>query len=245
MIRVMQWCLPILVTAIAVAAIAQSRDSQSRDSRSRNRSSQQSDGSRSSSTQPAETAAPEPAPVFTSAPTKKGSVVAPVRGASQEYEVISQRNIFMKRQAFTPRPSTPPTTRPSPPPSLFDESPSASAWALTGTAIVNGERVAFLENTRTGDTMLATIGTSIASIKVIAIDSDGIEIGKEGHTQRVAVGVQLDGSSRASYSGSGMNSSTPSTQPSGGSSSGTGSPGGSADSIEERMRARRRQEEGK
>lgn len=241
--RAMLWCIPVLVTAIAVAAFAQSRDS-----RSRSRTSQRGETLRApASTQPSEAPVPEPTP----APAKGASQVAPARGASQDYDVISQRNIFARRQAFTQRASTPPppTTRPATPPSLFDESPSAAAWALTGTAIIDGERVAFLENTRNGDTMRATVGAAIASIKVLAIDSDGIEIGRDGQSQRVAVGTQLDGSSRQAPSGSGFLSTTPSTRPSGDSTNAggasTGGGGASTDDLVERMKARRRQEEGK
>lgn len=252
---------PIIMVAVAGVAIeavawAQSSDHKSRSRRSSQRSESSQRGESSSSrppaTQPVGASAapssqdPKPAASPAAKSPASSSSLAPARGTLDSYDIVVQRNIFLRRpeQAFQPRPIPTPTTRPAtPPPSLFDDSPTSASWVLTGTAIVDGERVAFLENARTNETTRVKAGSSIGSLKVIVVDNEGIGFGRDGRTQRAAVGLQLDGSPRGSGGSSNLLSTTPTTAPSGDGAASGG--GGSESDMVERMKARRRAEEGK
>jgi len=170
----------------------------------------------------APTTQPSTQPAASSA---KPSSLAPPARPRDRYDVLVQRNIFMRHEGGPgrSRSSDGPTTRPS----------RNESWLLTGTAILDDRSVAFVENTTTGAAKRLKVGDLIDGNRVAKIESAGVDIEAGGGTRRVALGASFDGSA------------APTTMPSpAGVDGGAAGEGGSSSeaSILERLRARRNQE---
>ncbi|MEX0775581.1 MAG: hypothetical protein WD042_07680 [Phycisphaeraceae bacterium] len=104
----------------------------------------------------------------------------------ERYDVVVQRNIFTRVHS-SGRTSRRVVTPPAP------ELPAARYWVLSGTALTSDERVAFLENTRTGATVRAHEGDATEAGRITQVDRDSIELDANGQRSTVAIGLTLDG----------------------------------------------------
>lgn len=111
----------------------------------------------------------------------------PQRRPWTDYNVIAQRNMFTRRGVAVSRP-----------PSLFEGintqvRVTPTYWVLAGTAILAGDRVAFLEDTGTRATIRAREHdtTPMGRITRIAIDHIRLDTGREERV--VKIGTTLSG----------------------------------------------------
>lgn len=137
-----------------------------------------------------------PAPAQTTRPAEPASRdrTAPARNkpSFESYDIVVRRNIFSASTAgsATPVPSgaTQPGVSTQPAPRT-----GAAAWVLTG-VVTHGDRsIAFVENTATGTTTRVREGETIASLHVVRIDSQRIELEADGSSRMVSIGSSLDG----------------------------------------------------
>ena len=120
---------------------------------------------------------------------------------------------------------------------------SSRNWVLSGTALLANNRVAFLENTRTGTTILLHEGDATDAGRIVRIDSDHFDLGADGQIVSIPIGSGLDGTPRetvaATQPTSGPADVTGDTQPS---DADAAAPTPPMSSVEAAMRARREQE---
>ncbi len=175
------------------------------------------------------------APATQPAAATRPSSITPLRRPVAQYEVISQRNIFLRHAVHEAGTSSYQPHREPPP-----------TWVLTGIALVGSERVAFLENSRTGATQRLQAGQTLAGLRLERIEPQFIELaGLAGPAHRINLGDVIAAEVTPATTGAGaaitaaagtlsVNSEAtelvPTTAPS------------SESSILERMKARRSQE---
>lgn len=155
----------------------------------------------------------------------------------ERYELLLERNLFLKDR----RPAPPQSERTARPPDA--PPPVESLYVVIGLVEEDGGQVrAHVEDRRTGELLLLNPGDAIAQGVIESVDLDGV-VYKAGEEQtRIAVGQDLRGQTGAPPA-------TPSAQPSSSSGdsagSGNGSPSEAEMSIIERMRQRRMQQGGR
>lgn len=171
--------------------------------------------------------------------------------ARDAYDVIYRRNIFRRGggsyDGSSGVASTAPASQPATAPLYTQPSNSASNFVLTGTVVQDKERVAFIENTRDGVTLLVRVGDMTAGGKVLAVNPQGVKVQTREGTREVMVGDGLDGLAAGPMTR--PSSAEAGSTPGAGTGGGTGeaapavSPGEAA--LLERMKARRAAELGK
>jgi hypothetical protein len=162
----------------------------------------------------------------TSAPAPGGT-----RAASfSDYQLILDRNMFSRdrssgRGRYTPSFSRPSSPSPGP---RYDY-----ALVLTGVIQQDGLQIAFIEDTRSGETYRVAAGTAIAGGVVKSVSMEGIEFSQDDSVRKCAVGDSITGVAGAASR----------TADSGVATGATSAPSDSAtNSVLERMRLRRLQE---
>ena len=162
------------------------------------------------------------------------SPVSGNKAAWDDYRLIVERNIFSRDRVAPSRGDR----------SAYGRSASAageSGLTLTGVAVQGELRVAFIEDSRTGEMVRATVGQAIGSGVIAAVRLDGVDYRRDGTTQTINIGESLSGSSATTEP-----SLSASSQPAGAEAAGAeATPAkapSSANSVEERMRLRRLQE---
>jgi len=110
---------------------------------------------------------------------------------------------------------------------------------LRGTMGRGTDYVAFIEDSRTGTTQVCQAGDTVGQANVTAVGRDGLTYEMNGQTVQAAIGDYVGGT--ASGAPAPSTGAAPGTAP----AEPTAAPSGGAMSIEERMRQRRLQEEGK
>jgi hypothetical protein len=103
------------------------------------------------------------------------------------YKVISERSVFLRdrrpRERRAER-SAPPVVR-----------PPERDYVLTGVAGQGQERLAFIENTRTGETLRLRRGSEVAGGRITEIAMEHVTFEKNGAGTRVELGLSLGGTS--------------------------------------------------
>lgn len=165
---------------------------------------------------------------------RRGSqrAVASPAPAGNDYRVIYERNIFLKDR--TPRPVRrwePPRHTPAPP-------PPPRQIVLTGVTIREKVKLAYFEDSTTGDLVKAMAGDTIQDAKIVDVLLDGVEIELKGEKKCLAIGMSILGNGPVDMSSASTSGSTGSSASS--STDSTSSSGG--DDILERMRKRRQKE---
>lgn len=182
----------------------------------------------------------------------------------KQYAVVYEKSIFLRDHPTFYAASR--EARPDAP-AAAPRRPEES-YVVTGIALQEGRRVAFIENTDTGETRRVLDGESVANGKVVSLDPDALEFELAGKRTRVAIGRNLAGDVVFTRPAPPPVTAAASTTPGGGSGAtsrpaGGGMPPGplgpagappatgAADpnnpnlSVEERMRLRRRQSGGR
>ena len=137
------------------------------------------------------TTAPSRAATDTTAPARMAPD-APAKAATpgntkptwDDYRIILDRNIFARDR------SAPSATHRSIAPST---PPVEESIVLTGVAVRGDARVAFFENTRTGETVRAVPGGVLAGGSVSAISLDSVDYRAGEATRTISVGQNLAG----------------------------------------------------
>ena len=109
-----------------------------------------------------------------------------------QYGVILERNIF-SRERGRREPETPRVERNVPPPP-----PPQKNYVLIGISRWGEEYIAFVENTRYGDTQIYRIGNTVADMKIKHITLDNIELQKDAKTITIQIGSDLTGGEHTS-----------------------------------------------
>jgi hypothetical protein len=155
------------------------------------------------------------------------------------YAILADKNIFVRNR---------PPTR-----TITNRGPSSprrteEAFLLTGFALQEGRRVAFIENTATGSTQRLLPGDSIAGGKVVAVEFESILFESGSRQVRVEIGRNLLGDrftpatpTTGVTNGAGGSTTAPVAAPG---VPGTPLPGDANLSPEEKMRLRRQQQMG-
>lgn len=157
------------------------------------------------------------------APPASPAATAP---SFDDYQLILDRNMFSRERSSGRSRSGPSFTRTGP---MSRPAPAKYDFALVLTGVVeqDGLDVAFIEDTRTGETFRVTAGTAIAGGVLKSVSMEGVEFGEGENVKKFAVGESITGvsggTSRPSVSASGPGDS-------------------SVNDILERMRLRRLQE---
>jgi len=159
------------------------------------------------------------APASQSAPA-----VVPVVNWDQ-YRIILDRNIFSRDRSLPSGRSRPVFSRPAAP-------PAGQSFVLTGVAVQAEVSEALFEDSRTGETVWASVGQDVGGGTVVGICLDGVDYRVGDQTRRIALGETLSGVVAE------LGSSSASSQPAGT----TSAPAGEASDLLERMRQRRLQE---
>jgi hypothetical protein len=170
----------------------------------------------------------------------------PRQNYGDRYNVLSERNIFM-RERGRPAPSSRPRNDYS---SQSQPAPVPEAtYVLTGIVLEEGQYRAYVEEAGTGRVHRLAVGDAIARGHVLEIDIDAIAYSSNGKGTWVSIGNDLLGKpfsgfpsalSRYLSSGAGSTTGPSTTGPSAGSSLPI-DPNSPNLSIEERMRLRRLQ----
>lgn len=143
----------------------------------------------------------------------------------ERYDVIVQRNIFLRERRRPSEPTTAPAPAPPPP-------PPESGYALVGIVLEDGAYRAYFERRPSGGVVRLSIGDPVARGIIAAIEIDAVLYQSEQGSNWVELGQDLSGRGAVAAT-------TPAT-----SSGGGGSPDEPGLSIEERLRRRRAQELG-
>ncbi len=113
-------------------------------------------------------------------------------GFMNQYGLILERNIFTRdRGRREPEPSRV-ERNVAPPP------PPQKSYVLIGISRWGDEYIAFVENTRYGDTQMYRIGNTVAEMKIKHITLDNIELEKDAKTITIQVGSDLTGGAQTS-----------------------------------------------
>jgi hypothetical protein len=115
---------------------------------------------------------------------------------------------------------------------------------LTGIVTSGDLCVAFVENTSTGATIRVRAGDTVASMRMVRIESQKLELEAGGSTRSVAIGFSLDGSEPPTSIGT-TASTNPSTSPEGNANAASDdrpAPSASELSTIEKLKARRAKE---
>ncbi|MBN1844260.1 MAG: hypothetical protein JW810_01165 [Sedimentisphaerales bacterium] len=118
--------------------------------------------------------------------------VAAQRGPGQDefsrrYGVIVERNIFTRDRGRRNQPT--PTRQESRPAPVVPE----KSYVLRGVSLWGSEYIAFVENTRYGETHMYRVGNTILEGKITRITLDSIEVAKGTETTTVQLGNDLTG----------------------------------------------------
>ena len=165
------------------------------------------------------------------------------------YSLIINRNIFLRNRSS--RPPRPDYNRPP--------ADGSSELILAGVAVQGPERIAFFENSGTGETARLTVGQDFGGGTITAVRLDGVDLTVGKTVRTIAVGETLSGRRIEPAAPTAASSPTASPAPSGpnaddngdddepanvASQPGTAPPAAKAGpiSIEERMRQQRLQE---
>jgi len=103
-----------------------------------------------------------------------------------DYGILLTRNIF-ERNRTAPSAERPPVIQPEP------RSSSAPTFVLAGVAVRGDVRVAFFEDSQTGETLQTAVGRTIGGGTVLSISLDSVEYSSDGTTRRIRVGENLAG----------------------------------------------------
>jgi len=113
-------------------------------------------------------------------------------GFMSQYGLILERNIFTRdRGRREPEPSSAERNVPPPP-------PVQKSYVLIGISRWGEEYIAFVENTRYGDTQMYRIGNTVAEMKIKHITLDAIELEKDTKTITIQIGSDLTGGAQTS-----------------------------------------------
>jgi hypothetical protein len=153
-----------------------------------------------------------------------------------EYRLLVERNVFRRDRGPRQEPRRGPRTVPAPP------RPERSI-VLTGIAVQGDQRIAFLEDRRSGVTTRVEAGQKIASGAVTEVQGDRIKYEAGGTALEVQIGQNLEGglgtgAPAASVTAAGEGAAE-------GAASETTTPAGAAGDVLERLRQRRLRELGK
>ena len=115
----------------------------------------------------------------------------------ERYGVLVERNIFLRTRSRPPVRT--PTTNQSGSSSTQSARRPEQSYLLTGIAIEEGRRIAFIENTSTSSTERLAVGASIAGGKIVAVDFHHLEFeSASGQRSKVEIGKTLAGGERSS-----------------------------------------------
>jgi len=144
------------------------------------------------------------------------------------YKVMGERNIFLRER---PRPRPKAEAAPAPVQAV------ERSVVLTGIVRQGETYIAFLEDTRTGETSRVGAGDAVAEGRIVEIAFDGLVFEKDKKTASIEIGDSLDGaSSSASPDAEGSGAAT------GAAPSSPGLTASDERSILERLRQRREKE---
>ena len=151
---------------------------------------------------------------------------------TDDFAILSQKNIFMRDRQPPPDPSRWQHRQPDPP-RVYTPEPAAKSFVLRGVVIEDNELHAYVENTRTGEVTRLLPGDAIADGHCVNIVIDAIAYEQNGNVQWIDVGENLLGSTVAAP--------PPTTAPAGSTTapSGAGTSDPALSSIEQRLRERR------
>lgn len=239
-----------IVTLALVGAIALTSVSAWAQPRSSRRSSRSTSSSVSATSQPAK-----------GDPRELGVMLVPARADWSNYQMIYDRNLFLRNPVPSSGSSQSQVTRYEAP----RPSGPARDWVLTGAAVTSSGPVAFLENGNTRATLIAHAGEHYDFGLIYSIQGDSLTVSVGGREVTVGVGYALDGlkpvaDAGESTGGSTASSSSAPTQASSSPTASTGSSGGgsttpstgssgstsgaSESDIIARMKAKRNQQNG-
>ncbi|GMV95862.1 MAG: hypothetical protein HRF43_13155 [Phycisphaerae bacterium] len=165
-----------------------------------------------------------------------GQSSASREGYRERYEVLSERNIFLRERRR--RREERPQSRPYSPPRPVEES-----YALRGVVFEEGLFRAYIENLRSGEMLRVQVGDALLRGVVSEIQMDAIEYDQGGRRTWIEIGQTLTGSQAVASGSFGSGSSA------GDSSSSASQPSSPLPdandpnlTIEQRMRLRRQQQ---
>ena len=113
-------------------------------------------------------------------------------GFMGQYGLILERNIFTRDRGRR-EPEAPRVVRTAPPPP-----PVQKSYVLIGISRWGEEYIAFVENSRYGDTQMYRIGNTVADMKIKQITLDTVELEKDTDTITIQIGSDLTGGAQAS-----------------------------------------------
>jgi hypothetical protein len=176
-------------------------------------------------------AAPGPA-AAPQTPPASGAPSAPLIQARpwSDYQDLIDRNIFSRVRGPRPQPVRTVSAAPRPPERYM---------VLKGTLGGDNGYVAFVEDSRTGETRVCQAGDMVGQARITAVGIGGLTYEQNGTTTRAAIGDYVGGAIPAGAAPAGP--ATSATPP----ATAAPAPAGSAAALLERLRQRRLQEEGK
>ncbi len=141
----------------------------------------------------AEVQAPRPTTRQAEPASRDRTAPARSRPSWESYDVVVRRNVFSTSPGAASATARSGTTQPA-----SSTQPAArtgpAAWVLTGIVTHGDTSVAFIENTATGTTLRVKAGETVASLRVVRVDSQRVEIDADGSLRLVSIGSSLDGS---------------------------------------------------
>jgi hypothetical protein len=148
----------------------------------------------------------------------------------EDYEVLVERNLFVRQRGRPPVDDTAPVVRETPPAQRFIR--------LRGMSRRGDEVTAFLEDARSGETIRIRTGSEVAGGTVTAIGLDTIRYALKGNEVEVAIGENLEASTAAAPV-------TAETGSAAAAEGGAAADSGGGGSVLERLRRRRMEEVGR
>lgn len=163
------------------------------------------------------------------------------RPSWESYDVVVRRNVFSASPTGAATNARPGTTQPT---ASTQPAPRTgpAAWVLTGIVTHGDTSVAFIENTATGTTVRVRAGETVASLRMVRIESQRVELDADGSLRMVAIGSSLDGSEPPATSTSPVSPSPSANGSDGASSVDRPAPSASEMSTIEKLKARRAKE---
>jgi hypothetical protein len=187
--------------------------------------------------------APTPAPTSRPAEPASRDRITPARSRPswESYDVVVRRNVFSTSPADASTAARSSTTQPTAATQPVPRT-GLAAWVLTGIVTHGGTSVAFIENTATGTTVRVKAGESVASLRVVHIESQRVELDADGAPRMVAIGSSLDGTEHLGTLASPATSSPSANSSDGASPVNRPAPSAAEMSTIEKLKARRAKE---
>ncbi|MFH1731062.1 MAG: hypothetical protein ABIF82_05340 [Planctomycetota bacterium] len=103
-----------------------------------------------------------------------------------DYRILLTRNMFARNRSVRPA-ERPAVAKPAP------RSRGAHTFVLIGVTVRGDVRIAFFEDSQTGETVQTTIGRTVGAGTIVSIALDTVEYSSGGATRKISVGENLAG----------------------------------------------------